>query len=342
MQKTNKLIILTNVLCTISIVQYAYAAVDVREAILWAYPSNSGTTASYEIEWAGPEYNLPGVSEWSWGRPYIKAVQCEVATGSGPFNQDHYNVVAFPKEVQIIPGFNATISVRGDFDNASVGGWNIAVGYKATDNKNHGVVCATVGSNWDGPYANGSSSGVSQRIKFPLGIPAGSYSIQIPARVGMYTRYWSSNRQPPVMAAASMLNHLISVDSSISVSVKVNNSCEFNTNGFTLDHGAQILGIADKHEVSKAINVSCSGKTSVRLNLVSLSPPNNYVSGEYRAGLGNGWDSRLKLNGTSAPLTLRFSAKGAQTVQVSSELIRGADSDVGKLSGSAVLIMEPN
>ncbi|EIY5515279.1 hypothetical protein MM424_000557 [Salmonella enterica] len=338
----NKFLILTSLLLA-SVAQHAYAAADLLQSVLWAYPSNSGTTVNYDIDWAGLEYNLPDVNSWSWGRPYVTDVDCRVGHGIGNYNQNDYNVVAFPQKIQITPGFEATISVRGDYANDSSAGWNIAVGAKKIwGEKSTKVGCAIRGNSWQGPYDNSSSTGVSQRIKFPLGIPAGSYIVQIPARVALYSRYWTNNHRPIDIPVTSMLANMMPIETMVTIRVQVNNSCEFNTNGFTLDHGAQILGIADKHEVSKSINVSCTGKTDVRLRLVSLSPPNNHVGGEYRAGLGNGWDSRLKLDGTSGPRTLKFLAAGAQTVRISSELIRGPHSDVGRLSGSAVLVMEPN
>ncbi|EAW2451654.1 hypothetical protein AHU44_23340 [Salmonella enterica subsp. diarizonae] len=341
MQTANKIVILTNLLLA-SVVQPVFAAADLLQTVLWAYPSNTGTTTNYEIDWAGLEYDLPNVNSWSWGRPYVRAVDCRVGNGIGRFNQDDYNVVAFPQKVQILPGFDAIINVRGDYVNATSNGWNISVGYKRGGVSFTKVACAKDGSDWQGVYYNGSSAGISPRIKFPLGIPAGSYTVDIPARVGMYSKYWTDNHKPIDMSATLMLNYLIPVETKVKIRVQVNNSCEFNTNGITLDHGAQILGVANKHEVSKSINVSCTGKTGVRLSLVSLSPPNKHVSGEYRAGLGNGWDSRLKLDGMSGPRTLQFPAAGAQTVQISSELVRGPHSDVGRLSGSAVLVMEPN
>ncbi|EHL5408686.1 hypothetical protein WEU86_003988 [Salmonella enterica] len=341
MQTANKIVILTNLLLA-SVAQPVFAAADLLQAVLWSYPSNSGTTTDYEIDWAGLEYNLPSVNSWSWGRPYVRAVDCRVGNGIGYYNQYDYNVVAFPQKVQILPGFDAIINVRGDYANAFSDGWNISVGYKRGGPSNAEVACAKVGHDWTGPFDNGSSAGVLQRIKFPLGIPAGSYTVDIPARVGLYSRYWTDNHKPIDMPVVSMLNYLIPVETKVKIRVKVNNSCKFNTNGITLDHGAQILGIADKHEVSKSINVSCTGKIGVRLSLVSLSPPNKHVGGEYRAGLGNGWDSRLKLDGMSGPRTLQFPAAGAQTVQISSELVRGPHSDVGRLSGSAVLVMQPN
>ncbi|EHG6066556.1 hypothetical protein J3704_001347 [Salmonella enterica subsp. diarizonae serovar 61:z52:z53] len=341
MQTANKIVILTNLLLA-SVAQPVFAAADLLQAVLWAYPSNDETTKSYEIDWAGLEYDLPNVNSWSWGRPYVRAVDCRVGNGIGRFNQDDYNVVAFPQKVQIRPGFDAIINVRGDYANASANGWNISVGYKKRWTEFRGVACAKAGENWKGNYDDGTSSGISQRIKFPLGIPAGYYVVDIPARVGLYSRYWTDNHKPIDMPVASMLSYLIPVETKVKIRVKVNNSCKFNTNGITLDHGAQILGIADKHEVSKSINVSCTGKIGVRLSLVSLSPPNKHVGGEYRAGLGNGWDSRLKLDGMSGPRTLQFPAAGAQTVQISSELVRGPHSDVGRLSGSAVLVMQPN
>lgn len=341
MQTANKIVILTNLLLA-SVAQPVFAAADLLQSVLWAYPSNSGTTTNYEIDWAGLEYNLPSVNEWSWGRPYVRAVDCRVGNGAGRFYQDDYNVVAFPQKVQILPGYDAIINVRGNYANASADGWNISVGYKKGWIEFTTVACAKVGDNWIGPFENGTSSGILQKIKFPLGIPAGSYPVNIPARVGLYSRYWTDNHKPIDISAASMLNHLMPVETTVKIRVQVHNSCEFNTNGITLDHGAQILGVANKHEVSKSINVSCTGKTGVRLSLVSLSPPNKHVGGEYRAGLGNGWDSRLKLDGTSGPRTLQFPAAGAQTVQISSELVRGPHSDVGRLSGSAVLVMEPN
>ncbi|EAS0548004.1 hypothetical protein EX404_25145 [Salmonella enterica] len=342
MQTANKIVILTRFLLAASVAQPAYAAVDILQVMLWAYPSNTGTTTNYEIDWAGLEYDLPSVNQWSWGRPYARAVDCRVANGTGNYNQNDYNVVAFPQKVQILPGVDAIINVRGDYANATSNGWNISVGYKRGVVNFTKVKCGNVGQDWQGPYYNGSSAGISQRIKFPLGIPAGSYIVDIPARVGLYSKFWTDNHKPIDMPATSMLNYLIPVETKVKIRVQVNNSCEFNTNGITLDHGAQILGVANKHEVSKSINVSCTGKTGVRLSLVSLSPPNKHVGGEYRAGLGNGWDSRLKLDGTSGPRTLQFPAAGAQTVQISSELVRGPHSDVGRLSGSAVLVMEPN
>lgn len=342
MKTIAKIAILTSLLLTTSVVQPVYAAADLLTTVLWAYPSNSGTTTNYEIDWAGLEYDLPNVNQWSWGRPYVRATECRVATGTGDYHQTDYNVIAFPQKVQIIPGFDATISVRGDHDNGSADGWNIGVGLKRIGGDYTEVACPIVGEDYKGPYENGTSSGVSQRIKFPLGIPAGSYSIEIPARVGMYSQYWTDNHTPISMTPSSMLSNLMPVETRVSIHIQVNNSCEFNVSNLTLDHGAQILGVADKHEVVKPVNVSCTGETGVRLSLVSLSPPNQSAPGEYRAGLGNGWDSRLKLNDVSGPLDLQFLAAGSQTIRVSSELVRGPSSDVGRLSGSAVLVMAPN
>ncbi|EHZ8204024.1 hypothetical protein K6R44_004756, partial [Salmonella enterica] len=335
MQTANKIVILTNLLLA-SVVQPVFAAADLLTAILWAYPNNSGTSVTYKIDWAGLEYNLPSVNGWAWGRPYSVAVDCRVGHGTGGYRGDNYNVVALPQKVQILPGFDAIINVHGNYANASDKGWNIGLGTKGgVDFLYSTVGCGKVGDYMKGYFENGASSGISQRIKFPLGIPAGSYDVEIPVRAGLYSRRWTNNHKPIDLPVVSMLDSLIPAETRLKMRVQVNNSCDFNTNGLTLDHGAQIQGVANKHEVSKSINVSCTGKTGVRLSLVSLSPPNKYVGGEYRAGLGNGWDSRLKLDGTSGPRTLQFPAAGAQTVQISSELVRGPHSDVGRLSGSA-------
>lgn len=310
-------------------------------ASLWWYPNNSGASVSFEVDWAGKEYSLPVISQWSWGRPVATFVRC--LSGGGPntsLQSRDMNVVAYPSSVTLTPGFEGKVIMSGDEGSAEVNDWKIALGlsspwsWKTVDAK-----CTEVGELYKGvTYPNGSSNGITVKIKIPNGMPTGVYNISIPARVGLYHQGYNYG-SPATLSYSEILSALKQVD--VNMKLTVRNACTYDVPSLHLDHGYKNLGDAPGNKVTKDITVTCTGPTNVRLSLTSLSTPSSNVAGEYRAGLGNGWDSRLSINGQSSELTDYFTHAGSKTYTVGSELIKGSNSRAGGLSGSAILVISP-
>ncbi|MEE7414990.1 PapG chaperone-binding domain-containing protein [Escherichia marmotae] len=313
---------------------------DYNVASLWGYPNNSGTSVSFEVDWAGKEYSLPVVSQWSWGRPVAQFVRC--LSGGGPntsYRGRSINAVAYPSSVSLIPGFNGIITVQGEEGSAEVNNWKVALGVNSPwEWRTTYTACTQVGDTYQGEYPNGSSTGITAKIKIPNGMPTGIYDISIPARVGLYTQGYNYG-SPATLSYSEIFSALKQVD--INMKLTVRNACTYDAPSLHLDHGYKILGDAPGNKVTKDITVTCTGPTNVRLSLTSLSTPSSNVAGEYRAGLGNGWDSRLSINGQSSELTDYFTHAGSKKYTIGSELIKGNNSRAGGLSGSAVLVISP-
>ncbi|MCW9946393.1 PapG chaperone-binding domain-containing protein [Escherichia coli] len=310
-------------------------------ASLWEYPNNSGTSVSFEVDWAGKEYSLPVVSQWSWGRPVATFVRC--LSGGGPntsFQSRGMNVVAYPSSVTLTPGFEGNVTMSGNERSAEVNGWKIALGLKSPWGwEVENAKCTEVGELFKGgTYPNGSSDGITAKIKIPNGMPTGVYNISIPARVGLYRQGYNYG-SPATLSYSEMLSALKQVD--VNMKLTVRNACTYDVPSLYLDHGYKILGDAPGNKVTKDITVTCTGPTNVHLSLTSLSTPSSNVAGEYRAGLGNGWDSRLSINGQSSELTDYFTHAGSKKYTIGSELIKGNNPRAGGLSGSAVLVISP-
>lgn len=318
------------------IVSFSCYSGDYNVASLWGYPNNSGTSVSFEVDWSGLEYSLPAVSQWSWGRPVAQFVRC--LSGGGPntrYQRRNMNVIAYPSSVRLTTGFYGNITMSGNEGDSEINGWKIALGLNTPWGWHvTNTSCTEVGEIFKGEtYPNGSSDGIVAKIKIPNGMPTGVYDILIPARVGLYSQGYNYG-SPATLSYSEIFSALKQVN--VNMKVTVRNSCSYDIQSVHLDHGAKKLSDASGNKVTKDITVTCTGPTNVRL---SLSIPSSNVAGEYRVYLGNGWYSRLSINGRSSEFSDYFTNAGSKKYAIGSELIKGTSPNAGTLSGSAILII---
>lgn len=316
----------------------ATASANYSSKTIWHMPNNTGTSVSYNVEWAGITYDLPAINSWEWGMPYIAATVCSGHGQMGDANV--YNLLSFPQTVEITRGYNAKITVTGDSGSGRADGWVSGIGY-STYNGSDKRLCLPVGSLAGNPYTPASSKGLTSKITFPAGIPPGVYNVRIRAGVGQMTSSSTPGTPKPMYSANEIIPYLKSTPVDINLSVTIVNSCSIGPAEVLLDHRTLIYGEADGHTTSKFVQVNCTGPTKLRLKLIQLTPPQNAVPGEYRAGLGNGWDSILKLNGKSSLLEMNLLNSSNTPIQIESTLSRGQHSTTGMLDGAAIMIMEP-
>ncbi|EMX79826.1 papG chaperone-binding domain protein [Escherichia coli 2726800] len=129
---------------------------------------------------------------------------------------------------------------------------------------------------------------------------------------------------------------------SLPFDINIINVCHIVPNEINLDHGDNAITTADGHTISEKIYVNCvnNGKLNLRLSLKALTNPTvSYMEG-VGVGLGNGWDSILKIdnaNITSANPTTNITIPANSSISVSSMLRKTKNSRPGNLSGTAVM-----
>ncbi|MGT3245254.1 PapG chaperone-binding domain-containing protein [Yersinia enterocolitica] len=124
--------------------------------------------------------------------------------------------------------------------------------------------------------------------------------------------------------------------------INIINKCSISPSEINLVHGAHSITTADGHTTSQLVNIRCTNPGDVKFNLTlkSLNPPTTSYTDGVGVGLGNGWNSVLKVENTnistSSP-TAEITMPGNSSLNIQSELKKTANSQPGNLSGAAVL-----
>lgn len=124
--------------------------------------------------------------------------------------------------------------------------------------------------------------------------------------------------------------------------INIKNKCSISPSEINLVHGGHSITTADGHTTSQLVNIRCTNPGDVKFNLTltSLNPPTTSYTDGVGVGLGNGWNSVLKVENTnistSSP-TAEITMPGNSSLNIQSELKKTANSQPGNLSGAAVL-----
>lgn len=124
--------------------------------------------------------------------------------------------------------------------------------------------------------------------------------------------------------------------------IKIRNVCSINPSEINLDHSGNLITTADGHTTSKDIYVRCteSGDVNLSLSLRALNNPTTSYAEGVGVGLGNGWDSILKIensNISSAKPTTDIVIPANSSFKIESVLKKTNNSQPGGLSGAAVM-----
>lgn len=307
---------------------------------LWHYPNVSPVPVHYNVDWAGAGYQLPGVTNYQWGRPILAMSDC-YNKDDAEVNMygDDYTIIQYPRRVHIVSGMYATISTWGSIETLTTPSRTTSMGHKSSMSSRNRYACGAVGAAWSGPYENGSDVGTTAFIYTPAGLPAGTYTLQIPVSTGLYTERFTDRNDKRTLSLAAMADYLQTYQTPVTLTLAVHNSCTMTPPSAVIDHGRQILGEADDAVAQTVITVKCTGAIDVNLAMTGFSSPTIQDPDGYRAGLGNGWDSVLTLNDQRRDIKLFFTSAGEQRVTVKSRLKRTGTSTEGQLQGSVVLVI---
>ncbi|HDL7647882.1 TPA: papG chaperone-binding domain protein [Yersinia enterocolitica] len=124
--------------------------------------------------------------------------------------------------------------------------------------------------------------------------------------------------------------------------INIKNKCSFSPSEINLVHGGHSITTADGHTTSQLVYIRCTNPGDVKFNLTlkSLNPPTTSYTDGVGVGLGNGWNSVLKVENTNISTTsptTEITIPSNSSLNIQSVLKKTANSQPGNLSGAAVL-----
>lgn len=158
-----------------------------------------------------------------------------------------------------------------------------------------------------------------------------------------HTLHYSYDEQPPTVDSTIVFNN--SAENIINYDITIQNKCNFSTNQILFDHGMVSKKIAN-HTVSKNFTISCVKASSVTalIDIKATNKPSKIYSDGAAVGLGNGWDSVLKIEGKTSQVGYDGSSSsttldilGSNTFTLTSRLENTGTGGVGTINGSAVM-----
>ncbi len=172
----------------------------------------------------------------------------------------------------------------------------------------------------------------------------GKYTGSIPIKIAFAEYFkatsgssWANNNPIERWSLADAKQNLGVVQ--LPFDINIRNICTISPNEINLDHGAHAITMADGHTTSKDIYIRCTndGNINLKLSLQTLnSPTTSYVEG-VGVGLGNGWDSILKIDNNITPTTQNMVIPANSKINIKSVLKKTNNSQPGNLSGAAVM-----
>lgn len=122
--------------------------------------------------------------------------------------------------------------------------------------------------------------------------------------------------------------------------INIRNICTVSPNDINLDHGAHVITMADGHTTSQDIYVRCvkEGDIDIKLSIKAINSPSTSYAEGVGVGLGNGWDSILKIdNSNITPITSNITMPANSKFNIKSVLKKTNNSQPGSLNGAAVM-----
>lgn len=243
---------------------------------------------------------------------------------------------AFPKTVHIVDNYSAKIKHNEPLGVSPVENWMFFFD-QLTSSYGTGVTTASCQPHEQPIQVPFAVPRQNMIIEIPEGLPVGYYAIPIPTRRGYYL---TQHNVTPMTVFSFLELYQFAFDSvkNYILHLTATNSCTLTIpKTLTFNHGTLNLAEAKSNRKSQNVSIKCLGDAYVNLDIDVLSMPNSPAPGEFRVGLGHGWDSRLTINGKSETVQESLSANELKTYNIESELLKYATSQEGSLNGTAIL-----
>ena len=175
-------------------------------------------------------------------------------------------------------------------------------------------------------------------------IPIGEHSGNILMNIARAEYYARTTSQPLYRWNTNEIQSFVANDNSVRLpfKIRIQNKCTINPSEINFAHGGNSIVSADGHMTSKNIMVNCvnSGNISLNISLKAITPPTQSYSDGVGVGLGNGWDSILKIDSSNISTTnptTKMTIPANSSFNVQSILKKTNNSQAGSLNGSAVM-----
>ncbi|MBW5823293.1 PapG chaperone-binding domain-containing protein [Yersinia enterocolitica] len=333
------------VLMLLNLTSHSHANVNYNlESFIWGA---QGTHDVGKLEYNGNAISqiLVNVNEVNPGILYVKQSQCSLPNYdlySYKEAKDHY--IFIPKSVTTDSGQNITIGIH-----------QIPTGYTMTDNAQQYVLyskggdefkatkrrCQQIGNSFN--FQSSWSSSFVLRLSTE-NLSIGKYSGRIPIKIARAEYYARTASLSLYRWTLDDIQRFVGSDDAVTLPFDINiqNKCTITPSEINFAHGGNSIVSADGHMTSQSVGVNCasSGNIALNLSLKAIDPPTNSYTDGVGVGLGNGWDSVLKIDGSNISTTnptTKMTIPANSSFNVQSILRKTNNSQAGSLSGSAVM-----
>ncbi|MWN36017.1 PapG chaperone-binding domain-containing protein [Escherichia coli] len=199
--------------------------------------------------------------------------------------------------------------------------------------------CGSIGNTYPINYTFPSFS-----LKVDIsGLSSGSFTGVMPIRMA-YAEYFGITFSD-ITKYSDDLAFQYSSDTEIPYSINITNKCSVLPTEVLLNHGELSVGATEDHSVSRNITITCDEAASLKLAISLRSMPRTLYSDGVGVGLGNGWDSVLKIGNSGLSdyyLTDKtfFVSGGNTLIPITSTLKKNGTVSAGNISGSIVFSLE--
>lgn len=283
---------------------------------------------------------LSGISP---GNLYLKAKYCRT-TNYVPYNIVGYDYYIFlPKEVMTSSGKSIPISINTlPSDTTAIDRGTYYALYKKEPDKRVGSTSARCYDN--GYIMNFNTVQFNTSLRFDVSnLGVGNHSGNIQMRLG-FASYHSDYLNHNVLSRWSTndIDGISTTQALLPFDITINNKCEITPTTIEFAHGAHSITSANGSTISQSININCQLPSDVKskITLKSLSSPTTQYTDGVGVGLGNGWDSILKVeevNISDTSPNAEVTIQGNRSLTIKSTLKNTSNSQPGKLSGAAIM-----
>ncbi|WP_072009499.1 PapG chaperone-binding domain-containing protein [Raoultella planticola] len=332
-------------LMLLKLTNHAHASVSYNlEAFTWG-AGDTHPVGELNYDGNATSQILVNVNEITPGSLIVRQRQCaypNYTISSYKEAKDHY--IFIPKSVKTGSGQNIAIdihqmptgySITNEADQYVL--YNKGVDeYKTTNRK-----CRIIGESYE--FNSSWSSPFVLRLNTE-NLSVGKHTGEIPIKIARAEYYARTASNPLYRWSTSNISQFVQNDQSVTLPFNINiqNKCTITPSEINFAHGGNSILSADGHMSSQNVWVNCANSGNIALN-VSLkaitSPTDSYTDG-VGVGLGNGWDSVLKIDGSnisSTNPTIKMSIPANSSFNVQSILRKTNNSQPGSLNGSAVM-----
>lgn len=175
-------------------------------------------------------------------------------------------------------------------------------------------------------------------------IPIGEHSGNISMNIARAEYYARTSAQPLYRWSTNEIQSFVANDKSVTLpfKIKIQNKCTIAPSEINFAHGGNSIVSADGHMTSQSVWINCvnSGNIPLNITLKAINPPTQSYTDGVGVGLGNGWDSILKIDGSNISTTnptTKITIPANSSFNVQSILRKTNNSQAGSLNGSAIM-----